>query len=254
MEKNRLYDPEENAETKEYSNIEMHLTPPILGTYIEAACFFPAKLGLIAKRAGKKEQIVNEFLRLFAKSRKEGCGYTAAFVLGRDRKRERERKRKIGGRRKRERGAKWVTRKGGYRGEKVRVGVSKRVAKCNLKKERTSSPSTLELTLIRTPSSHPQATTTRRGRRRKVQSGLQFNPHTTNRPSSRTLPSASFFHSFSPPPFAASVLFDFDQLGVVRIRFETCLTPNHYNTGHQSVNNMLFLPLLRRLFLFSSTV
>lgn len=190
----------------------------ILRTYIEAAYSFPTKLGLIAKRVDKKERVVNEFLRSSRRVEKRG-----ADTLRRSCLTERERGRETEGEReKRERGAKWVTRKGGWnRGEKkVRVGVSKRVAKCNLKKERTSSPSTLEPTLTRTPSSHPRATTTRRGRRRKVQSGLQFSPHTANRPSSRPLPSASFSRSFSLPPFAASVLFDFDQLGVVRVRFE----------------------------------
>lgn len=56
MEKNiRSCDPEENAETKEYSNIKTHLVMSILRTYIEAAYSFPTKLGLIAKRVDKKE-------------------------------------------------------------------------------------------------------------------------------------------------------------------------------------------------------
>lgn len=78
---------------------------------------------------------------------------------------------------------------------KVRAGVSKRVAKCNLKKERTSSPTTTlssPLTTARplAAPSHPRATT----RKKKAKSSVWF----TIQPaySQPTLPSF--------PPFAAS--------------------------------------------------
>lgn len=91
MEKNiRSCDPEENAETKEYTNIKAHLVMSILRTYIEAAYSFPTKLGLIAKRVDKREQVVNEFLRSSRRVEKEGCGYIAAFVLNREREEERQ--------------------------------------------------------------------------------------------------------------------------------------------------------------------
>lgn len=74
MEKNiRSCDPEENAETKEYSNIKTHLVMSILRTYIEAAYSFPTKLGLIAKRVDKKERVVNEFLRSSRRVEKRGA-------------------------------------------------------------------------------------------------------------------------------------------------------------------------------------
>lgn len=111
MEKNiRSCDPEENAETKEYTNIKAHLVMSILRTYIEAAYSFPTKLGLIAKRVDKKERVVNEFLRSSRRVEKRG-----ADTLRRSCLTERERGRETEGEReKRERGAKWVTRKGGW--------------------------------------------------------------------------------------------------------------------------------------------
>lgn len=74
MEKNiRSCDPEENAETKEYTNIKAHLVMSILRTYIEAAYSFQTKLGLIAKRVDKKERVVNEFLRSSRRVEKRGA-------------------------------------------------------------------------------------------------------------------------------------------------------------------------------------
>lgn len=74
-------------------------------------------------------------------------------------------------------GAKWVTQeKSRIEERKVRAGVSKRVAKCNLKKERTSSlTTTLSSPLTATPPplpprSHPRATT----RRKKAKSSVWF--------------------------------------------------------------------------------
>jgi len=63
-------------------------------------------------------------------------------------------------------GAKWVTQ--GRVEEGRGAEVSERVAKCNLKKKRTSSHSLAPLP----PASSEQE------RRRKVPSGLQFSPHT----------------------------------------------------------------------------
>lgn len=92
MEKNiRSCDPEENAETKEYSNIKTHLVMSILRTYIEAAYSFPTKLGLIAKRVDKKERVVNEFLRSSRRVEKRG-----ADTLQRSCLTEREKERQTG--------------------------------------------------------------------------------------------------------------------------------------------------------------
>lgn len=96
MEKNiRSCDPEENAETKEYTNIKAHLVMSILRTYIEAAYSFLTKLGLIAKRVDKKERVVNEFLRSSRRVEKRGADTLQRSCLTeRERKRDRRGKRK----------------------------------------------------------------------------------------------------------------------------------------------------------------
>lgn len=97
---------------------------------------------------------------------------------------------------------------------KVRAGVSKRVAKCNLKKERTSSPTTtLSSPLTTTRLHHSILGQQPEGRRRrKVQSGLQFSSHTILSPLP-VFPSIIIFfsHSFS-SLLSSPFLFDFVKL------------------------------------------
>jgi len=105
---------------------------------------------------------------LFAKS--EGCGRVREATCG-------VRARAKGPRNRLHRGEERIEER------KVRAGVSKRVAKCNLKKERTSSPTTTLSSPLTTAHLRRPILGQRPGRRRrKVQSGLQFSPHTANRP------------------------------------------------------------------------
>lgn len=104
MEKNiRSCDPEENAETEEYTNIKAHLVMSILRTYIEAAYSFPTKLGLIAKRVDKRERVVNEFLRSSRRVEKRGADTLRRSCLT-ERERKRDRRGKGKERKRREMG------------------------------------------------------------------------------------------------------------------------------------------------------
>lgn len=88
---------------------------------------------------------------------------------------------------------------------KVRAGVSKRVAKCNLKKERTSSPTTT-LSSPLTTRFHRSILGQRPGRRkRKVQSGLQFSSHTVLLSFPSFSASSSFSLALSPAPVLTPV-------------------------------------------------